>query len=615
MRNKFGLALALVLAGYAGSASAQLVVGAADPGEPAPNSGYVPANEVNTNQTWSGTVILNEPIFVKAGATLTISPGTIVRGQPRQAAVAAGIIAGTPGALIATQQGRIRAVGTPTQPIVFTTAAVDNVAPFGAADNVDANPGFLDPGNFGSTFLDATPTTNPLSPLNSQGVQNVALWGGVVLLGNAPTNLSNFQGVGYGQAEVEGLSVPGYPVADARFGGVDPHDNSGTFQYVSLRHAGDEIGNSNELNGLTLAGVGDGTKISFVEIYTNFDDGLEIFGGTVDTDHVVSSFLGDDSFDLDQGYTGINQFWLALQGNFNQDSGANYGTSSGDKGGEFDGDDYIFDPMQPLLHNTSTRFQLASTPGPAATTDPTPWPLSNPAIYNYTVIGPAADGAANPAVSPLSAGQLAGKRGFDLRNGFAGKVFNAVVVNMGTGLGFDVRNGDGGAPGFDTETNNLISSTGSRSNLVAVVSSSFDAVAPIPGRDVAGASGENTALSNGDAIRLGLGASPTGTNSVSCVNDTRGTFPGVASAWAGLLQENHLINPKGSGNTGYLLGALATPVNPRPAFGVCGGNGVPAQEPGLDANATYRGAFSGSAATPLWTNGWTALNQGAVLGF
>ena len=92
-------------------------------------------------------------------------------------------------------------------------------------------------------------------------------------------------------------------------------------RFVSIRHAGDEIGNSNELNGLTLGGVGSGTTIENVEVYVNFDDGIEWFGGTVNGKNLHVAFVGDDTFDLDEGYTGVNQFLFGVMPFFNENDG------------------------------------------------------------------------------------------------------------------------------------------------------------------------------------------------------------------------------------------------------------------------------------------------------
>ena len=185
MKKKLVAVLASALVGIAGSAGAQTFVSA----------------DVTANTTWGGganpsPIILQNPIFVKNGATLTILPGTIVRGQPRTAAVLAGSTVGTPGAVIVTQAGRIVANGSPASPVIFTTAATDNDNN-GVADDADSN-GFRDEYEVGDTFLDDTPTTAPLAPLNKAGKSNVSLWGGLVVLGSAPTNNAAKGGVGYG---------------------------------------------------------------------------------------------------------------------------------------------------------------------------------------------------------------------------------------------------------------------------------------------------------------------------------------------------------------------------------------------------------------------------------
>src|SRR5262245_22075219 len=151
MRKTLMTALALAL-GAAGGASAQPLVVSTD---------------ITTDTVWGDNlplesqIVLQQPIFVKNGATLTILPGVIVRGQPRSGPVVAGQTVGSPGALIVTQDGDIDAQGTKTAPIIWTTAAVDNNND-GCADDVDAPIGFEDEWVAGDTFLDDTPKTAPL---------------------------------------------------------------------------------------------------------------------------------------------------------------------------------------------------------------------------------------------------------------------------------------------------------------------------------------------------------------------------------------------------------------------------------------------------------------------
>lgn len=553
--------LALALAGSAGGANAQTVV----------------TGNVTTNTTWgSGAnpspIILDGVIFVK-GATLTILPGTIVRGQPRSAAVVAGQTAGSPGALVVTQTGRIVANGSAANPVIMTTAAIDN-----------NNDGIADvgPGGFearwtpGATFLDEDPLNAPLAPLNKAGVSNVGLWGGLVVLGNAPTNNANRAGVGYGKALIEGLTIPGFPASDATYGGVLPHDNSGSLRFVSIRHAGDEIGNGNELNGLSLGGVGSGTVLENIEIYANFDDGFEWFGGTVNGKNLAVFFVGDDMFDLDEGYTGINQFLFGIAPFFKQNDGAPYGSASGDKGGEFDGDNFRPDAVA-LQNNVNTRIDITGS-----VVDATPWPLSNPAMYNMTLIGSTPD----PGQEFTPAFAAGTKRGIQFRNGFAGAVFNSIVVNTGgeTGIEVDTDIGDG-APGFDALDN-------ANNGLISLVCSTLANGAPL-------AAAEQTVVANGNALNAEFGGTAAGNNVVN-------------GAFNGLLKEDQTFDPTGNAQGKLVSSLKSSPINPRPAAGLAGiGNCVAPSGPGLE-RANFRGAFLRTAPR-LWTTGWTTLNRAGLL--
>jgi len=559
MRRALLTIIALAAAGLAGGASAQTLVNA----------------DVTANTTWSGTVVLQKPIFVKNGATLTILPGTIVRGQPRSAAVAPGVVAGTPGAIVVTRDGRIVANGSASSPIIMTTAATDNNND-GRADDADTN-GFADRWEAGDVFLDDTPTTSPLAPLNSAGLANVSLWGGLVVLGSAPTNNADKAGVGFGQALVEGLTVPGFPAADATYGGLLPHDNSGILNYVSIRHAGDEIGNGNELNGLTLGGVGDGTVVQNIEIYCNFDDGIEWFGGTVNGKNLAVFFAGDDSFDVDEGYFGVNQFLFAVMAFFNENDGTSFGSASGDKAGEFDGDNYRPDNAA-LNDNVTVRVNIDDS-----VVDPTPWPLSNSNWYNMTVIGSTPD--AGQDFTPVSAAST--NRGIQFRNGFAGNVFNSIVVNTGAETGIEVDAGANGSPGFNATDN-------ANNGLIALVCSTLD--------DGAGpAAGETTVINNGNALNLVLGGNAGGANQVN-----NPSFPGLAN-------EDQTFNPVGNAAGKLVAGLKPSPINPRPAAPGVGTVGcVAPRGPGLDPGASFRGAFSRTAGT-LWTTGWTTLNLAGLL--
>lgn len=356
----------------------------------------VVSSNVTSDTTWSGEVILDGTIFVKDDAVLTIQAGTIVRGQPRSGAGEAN----APGSLIVTQSGQVFASGSAASPIIFTTAALDNNGD-NIPDDLDGD-GFLD-GWTGSndTFYDADPVNNPLGtdaagnipgadPSSTSLSANVQLWGGLVVLGNAPTNLGKTGNPIAQVGNIEGLTAS----ADTQYGGFDPHDSSGVLRYVSVRHGGDKLGDANEINGITLGGVGMGTIIEFCEVYMNWDDGFEWFGGTVNGNNLVATFAGDDQFDVDQGFTGRLQFLFSVTPYFA------VGSEAGDRSFEFDGDD----------SDRTTNGDGIVNPKPAVL------------VYNATTIG-----------SNGSTGKSVGDNGeWKLRNNFAGGIYNSIMTDTGS---------------------------------------------------------------------------------------------------------------------------------------------------------------------------------------
>lgn len=133
-------------------------------------------------------------------------------------------------------------------------------------------------------------------------------WGGVVIAGRAPTAVCpvgvtapNAACVG----QVEGTS--------ANYGGASTADNSGRLRYVQIKYSGFEISANNELQALTLAGVGSGTVVEYIQAYNSSDDGIEIFGGTVDLRHIVINGADDDGLDTDTGWRGGAQFGIITQ--------------------------------------------------------------------------------------------------------------------------------------------------------------------------------------------------------------------------------------------------------------------------------------------------------------
>ena len=197
-------------------------------------------------------------VVVKEGVTLFIEAGTVVKARDGQGSLST--------ALIIAQGGKIQATGTTEAPIVFTSI-YDN-----------------------GTNLDET---------------DMGLWGGIVVLGYAPIS-----------ADAATALVEGLPANEpfAVYGGNNIHDNSGVLKYVSIRHAGTLLGDGNELNGLTLGGVGSATVIDNIEVVGNLDDGIEFFGGTVNASNLLVWAQGDDAFDIDQAYAGTISNFVNVEG-------------------------------------------------------------------------------------------------------------------------------------------------------------------------------------------------------------------------------------------------------------------------------------------------------------
>lgn len=143
----------------------------------------------------------------------------------------------------------------------------------------------------------------------STTVDSIGQWGGIVILGRAPINNCEGQGTTPGtaqcQAQVEGTN--------AFYGGNGAADNSGSIRYLRVQHSGFQVLPNQELNGITLAGVGSGTTIDHVQVHNSSDDGIEWFGGTVNARYLVMTGNDDDSFDTDAGYNGAIQFAIVVQ--------------------------------------------------------------------------------------------------------------------------------------------------------------------------------------------------------------------------------------------------------------------------------------------------------------
>ena len=207
----------------------------------------VVTREVRGTETWTNSsyYVLRGAVFVRQGATLNIQAGTKIIGE-----------SGSLGTLVVERGGRLNAIGTREQPIVFTSDQ-----PVGSRSRGD--------------------------------------WGGLIINGRAPVNLAGGVGTGEGDTGV--------------YGGDQPNDNSGTLRYVRVEFSGVEFSPDNELNGIAFQGVGRGTTVDFVQAHMSRDDGMEWFGGTVDVKHLVITNAADDSFDWTFGWIGKAQFVVTSQ--------------------------------------------------------------------------------------------------------------------------------------------------------------------------------------------------------------------------------------------------------------------------------------------------------------
>lgn len=304
--------------------------------------------KISTSRTLKAgnTYLIKGIVYVMDGATLTIEPGTEIHGEKG---------ATSRGTLVITRGAKIIADGTTDKPIVFTS---------------------------------------------DESVKQRGDWGGIVILGNARTNASfnGTSGIGSIEGGINNAEQLGV------YGGVDDNDNSGILRYVRIEYAGYAYLPDNEINSLTLAGVGKGTTIDYVEIFKANDDAIECFGGSVDMRHLVVVSTLDDDFDTDNGYSGTVQWGIVLR----DSAVADISKSNG-----FESD------------NDANGSSLTPTTS---------------AVYsNMTIIGPRA--ALN------NVGSSNNNAGAHLRRNTTISIFNSVFMGFPTGLLLD------GSKGSPTDLN------------------------------------------------------------------------------------------------------------------------------------------------------------------
>jgi len=266
------------------------------------------SGDITTNTTWTSDKVweISGVVTVTSGATLTIQPGTFIKSSANVTGVQNGV-------LVIARGARIDATGTAAAPIVFTSRNLLD----GDASTVGK------PGDFG----------------------------GVIVLGNAHVNT--------GTKSIEGLN-PGN--SNFTYGGSAEADNSGTIKYVRIEYAGFQLAENNEVNGLTLGGVGSGTTLDYIQVSYGLDDSFEFFGGSVNATHLLSLAADDDNFDFDNGYNGSIQYAIAVADGNSTHSVS--GTSSDSNGIESDNnaptEDATFS-LLPKTHPTLTNISIIGT--------------------------------------------------------------------------------------------------------------------------------------------------------------------------------------------------------------------------------------------------------------
>ncbi|MGL2993800.1 hypothetical protein [Flavobacterium sp. TSSA_36] len=197
-------------------------------------------------------------VYVTNNATLTIDPGTVIRGDEM-----------TCGTLVITRGAKIKAEGTEKNPIIFTSNKMTSVRK---------------PGD----------------------------WGGIVILSDAPINKAGING--------QALLDFNFDPSKSTYGGTNSDANSGSLKYVRIEYAGRKLNALKELNGLSLAGVGRQTTLNHIQISYSNDDSVECYGGEVKLENLISYRTTDDDFDFTQGVQANINNSIAIRHPFSSDA-------------------------------------------------------------------------------------------------------------------------------------------------------------------------------------------------------------------------------------------------------------------------------------------------------
>ncbi len=468
--------------------------------------------DIATSTTWTAdnTYNLQGQIYVLPGATLTIEPGTVVASDTNGG-----------GSLAITRGAQLFALGEAGAPVVMTSKA--DVATWAAAD-----------------------------PSTGTWRESANEWGNLTIMGSAyisenaiPGNTATPSASNYG--DMEGLTPPAGSTV-GRYGGGDDDDDSGTIQYLSIRYGGRVVGLNNELNGLSLGGLGRGTDMHHIEIMNNVDDGIEIWGGTFNLKYFSIWNIGDDSLDIDQGWRGKAQFGLIVQGH---SLNASQGSGVGDNCCEFDG------------------------------AEDSDWqPVTTASLYNMTIIGQPLDGDGATA----------------WRDGARVQIRNSVIMDCGEQVVRPDDNDGDGASGYGhngTLTFAQVWTTPYTSL------SNVNAPAGLATFYQAQSSGNLAEITETVFFRNLASSAYTEANLRGVFNASNNNILAGAAAQpiANIVRAPLIV--RGGKNILPVIGLDPRPTNDAAAVA------PPAPEDGFFTAARYRGAFSPNTAN-TWLCGWTA---------
>ena len=474
------------------------------------------SSDITTSTTWSASneYDMTQQIYVKPGATLTIQAGTVCKSNGN-------------GSLAVCKGAKIYVNGTAAHPVIMTSTA-DTMTAWHLGCNEWGNLTIMGNALISGSHAGKVPYIRP-----GTSTPNTKLPDG--------TNVR----------QMEGLTAAYAGDPNVMYGGNDDNDNSGAIHYLSIRYGGKVLGLANELNGLSLGGIGRATQIDHVEIMNNVDDGIEIWGGTVNLKYLSIWNAGDDSFDVDQGWRGKAQFGLLVQG---ASANAVQGSGVGDNCFEIDGAE-----------------------------DADAQPVTTACIYNFTAIG-----------QPASA-----RKGTAWRDGARVQYRNCVWMDVaGKLVSNDITDGDNATAGYGlngTLSFNAIWTTSATAHSTVNAGSAAVEAALYQSQQVPGMLAEIKDSVFYDIVG-GLGDASvnllSGYNNVSATN----------------LPIKSLVRSAGQtlgGKTVYLV----TNVDPRAANdAVTSVAAAPAD--GFFSPAKYRGAFDSDV---NWLKGWTAADAYGML--